>query len=123
MAILATSRRWLVTSLCAASGSSCCCQRLASMNSSSFASMGNFRISERYRLRPPSGDITASVFAAMDYPLKINRHRAVARGSRSTSGSPNHPHRIEVAVELDVGERSECPTSPVGYLDADGGVF
>src|SRR5438046_251614 len=69
MAILATRRRWLVTRRWAASGSSCSCQRLASMNSSSFASIGNLRISDRYRLRPPSGDITLRALAAIDYPL------------------------------------------------------
>src|SRR5258706_7893953 len=72
MAILATRRRWLVTSRCAASVSWCSCQRLASMNSSSLASIGNLRISDRYRLRPPSGDITASALAAMVHPLTLH---------------------------------------------------
>src|SRR5713101_5418079 len=48
MAILATRRRWLVTSRWAASGSSCSRHRLASMYSSSGASIGNLRISRRY---------------------------------------------------------------------------
>src|SRR5262245_48428533 len=54
MAILATRRRWLVTSLCAASRSSCSRQRLASMYSSCGSSIGNLRISERYRESPDS---------------------------------------------------------------------
>src|SRR5262245_64193239 len=62
MAILATRRRCEVTSLCAACVSPCSCQLLASMNSSSLASMGNLRISERYRCSPCSGD-SASVSA------------------------------------------------------------
>src|ERR1043166_3055568 len=49
MAILATRRRWLVTSWRAASESSCSRQRLASMYSCSGSRSGNFRISERYR--------------------------------------------------------------------------
>src|SRR5262249_11510236 len=56
MAILATSRKWLVTSLCAASRSPCSRQRLASMNSSCGSSIGNRRISSRYRVRPVSPD-------------------------------------------------------------------
>src|SRR5258706_352549 len=63
MAILATRRRWEVTRRWAAAGSSCSRQRLASMNSSSLASIGNLRISVRYRDRPPSGDITESAVA------------------------------------------------------------
>src|SRR5689334_16084303 len=55
MAILATRRKWLVTSLCAALLSPCSRQRLASMNSSCGSSRGNLRISWRYRLRLPSG--------------------------------------------------------------------
>ena len=47
MAILATRRKWEVTSLCAASRSPCSFQRLASMNSSSGCSIGNWRISCR----------------------------------------------------------------------------
>src|SRR3954471_23702121 len=54
MAILATSRRWLVTSWCAASRSSCSRQRLANMYSSCGSSIGNLRISARYLERPDS---------------------------------------------------------------------
>src|SRR3977135_2269417 len=56
MAILATKRRGLVTSRCAASGSSRSFQRLASMYSSSGSNIGNLRISWRYRVRFPSPD-------------------------------------------------------------------
>src|SRR6516162_7843028 len=47
MAILATRRKWLLTSLCAASWSPCSRQRLASMNSSCGSSIGTCRISSR----------------------------------------------------------------------------
>src|SRR5579863_3841474 len=56
MAILATSRKWLVTSRCAASRSPCSRQRFASMNSSCGSSIGNRLISSRYRVRPVSPD-------------------------------------------------------------------
>src|SRR5215207_1682574 len=51
MAILATRRRWLVTSLCAASRSPCSRQRLASRYSSCRSSIGNRWISTRYGVR------------------------------------------------------------------------
>src|SRR5260370_16594696 len=54
MGILATRRKWVVTRRWGASGSSCSRQRLASMYSSSGASIGNLRISRRYRPRFPS---------------------------------------------------------------------
>src|SRR5260370_27799594 len=52
--MLATRRRWLVTSRCAASEYSRSFQLLASMYSSSGSSIGNLRISWRYRVRFPS---------------------------------------------------------------------
>src|SRR6185312_4892291 len=55
MAIFATRRRWEVTSLCAASISSWSRHRLESESSSSGDSIGNLRISWRYRERLPSG--------------------------------------------------------------------
>src|SRR5579863_6978352 len=54
MAILATRRRWLVTSRRAASGSPCSFRRLANMNSSSGVRSGNLRISLKYRESPAS---------------------------------------------------------------------
>src|SRR4051794_8302471 len=54
MAILATRRKWEVTSLCAASRSPCSRQLLASMYSCCGSSIGNRRISSRYRDRPDS---------------------------------------------------------------------
>src|SRR5215475_11905587 len=54
MAILATKRKWLVTSLCAATRSPCSRQRLASIYSSCGSSIGNRRISSRYRDKPDS---------------------------------------------------------------------
>src|SRR3954466_7976167 len=105
MAILATRRRWLVTRRWAASGSSCSCQRLASMNSSSFASMGNLRISDRYRLRPPSGDMTLRALAAIDSPLFLD----VRAGAPSARNGPSAPLNLsdmyEVAVAEDPGGR------------------
>src|ERR1700744_3945376 len=56
MAILATRRRWDVTSWWAALVSPCSRQALASMNSCCGSRSGNLRISDRYRLRLPSGD-------------------------------------------------------------------
>src|SRR5689334_7444924 len=105
MAILATRRRWLVTSRCAASGSWCSCQRLASMNSSSLASIGNLRISDRYRLRPPSGDITASALAAMVLsPHFLSDVRADAFATRARPTAPsNRPDRYEVALFVGLG--------------------
>ena len=55
MAILATRRRWEVTSLWAASISWWSRQRWESASSSSAVSIGNLRISWRYRERLPSG--------------------------------------------------------------------
>src|SRR6516165_644175 len=66
MAILATSRRWLVTSRCAASGSSCSFQRFASMYSCSGSSIGNLRISCRYRVRFPSEEREGTERVAID---------------------------------------------------------
>src|SRR3954471_12116467 len=57
MAIFATRRRWEVTSLWAASISWLSRQRWASDSSSSGVSIGNLRISWRYRERLPSGAI------------------------------------------------------------------
>src|SRR5215831_10724818 len=118
MAILATRRRWLVTSWWAASVSPCSCQLLASMNSWSLASIGNLRISDRYRLRPPSGDMTASAFAAMVYPLsdpadvRVNR---VLRARLATCRPSNHLDRYEVAAQL--GRREEDdPKYPTAIL-------
>src|SRR4026207_1170136 len=65
MAILATSRRWEVTSRWAASRSPCSFQLLASMYSSSGCSMGNRRICWRYRLRPPSLEIVGNAERGM----------------------------------------------------------
>src|SRR5208282_5988917 len=63
--ILATSRKWLVTSLWAASLSPCSRQLLASMYSSWGSNIGNRRISSRYLVRPVSPDRTgkAAVWA------------------------------------------------------------
>src|ERR1700733_9127474 len=55
MAIFATRRKCEVTSLCAASISSLSRQRFERDSSSSGDSMGNLRISWRYRDRLPSG--------------------------------------------------------------------
>src|SRR5215212_2007385 len=63
MAILATSRRWLVTRRCAASRSPCSRQLLASMYSSCGSSIGNRRISSRYRERPDSAEIIGKAVA------------------------------------------------------------
>src|SRR4029077_17505655 len=63
MAILATRRRWLVTSLWAAARSPCSRQRLASIYSSCGSSMGNRWISARYRVRlesPTANDQAAT---------------------------------------------------------------
>src|SRR5829696_1521492 len=65
MAILATRRRCEVTSRCAASESPCSRQRLASMYSSLGSSIGNLRISSRYRDRPPSLASTGSAADAI----------------------------------------------------------
>src|SRR6516164_1606137 len=67
MAILATSRKWLVTSRCAASGSACSFQRLASMYSCSGSSIGNLRISWRYRVKFPSEETEGTERVAIDH--------------------------------------------------------
>src|SRR5215471_20727046 len=76
------------------------------MNSSSLASMGNLRISERYRLRPPSGDITASALAAaILYPLILfSDVRACAHSRRAEPTAPsNLSDRYEVAPIVGLG--------------------
>src|SRR5215218_6804821 len=87
MAILATRRRWEVTSLWAARSSPCSFQLLASWSSSSGVSIGNLRISCRYRERLPSGAIGRTdseaignifLLAGLDHP--------VTAGSLSGSG-------------------------------------
>src|SRR5437879_4704567 len=101
MAILATRRRWLVTRRWGAWGSSGSCQRLASMNSSSLASIGNLRISERYRLRPPSGDITARALAAMVFIPFSPGHSGRRACTRNPSAPLNHSDKYEVAAAED----------------------
>src|SRR6202790_5818164 len=86
MAILATSRRWLVTSLCAASRSSFSAQRLASMYSCWGSSIGNLRISARYRERP-------------DSPLRTG-NVAVRAISAPSSGSAPRQRRARQAAAL-----------------------
>ena len=94
MAILAASRRCEVTSLCAASRSPWSTHALASMNSSSGSSIGNFRISERYRLSPCSGDGAgrdAYVFAILsvliERPFKSPTTATGDRSARCPAGS------------------------------------
>src|SRR5262249_7143714 len=71
IAILATRRRWLVTSLCAASRSPCSRQLLASMYSSCGSNIGNRRISSKYRDRPVSADrIGKAAARAMVAPFR-----------------------------------------------------
>src|SRR5215218_3868645 len=86
MAILATSRRWLVTSRCAASRSPCSRQLLASIYSSCGSSIGNRRISSRYRARPDSavrtGKVAARAISALS-TLKPPAWRATCRRSPS----------------------------------------
>src|SRR6476660_7672264 len=65
MAIFATRRKCEVTRRWAASESSCSRQRLASMYSSCGWSMGNLRISSRYRDSPPSAAIIGSAEAIL----------------------------------------------------------
>src|ERR1700730_5486962 len=79
MAILATRRKWLVTSRWAASRSPYSRQFLASMYSSCGSSMGNRRISLIYRARPDSA-VRVGKAAAYDmtvppgYNPLIGRH-------------------------------------------------
>src|SRR3954468_16314817 len=103
MAIFATRRRWLVTRRWAAAGASCSCQALASMNSSSLASIGNLRISDRYRLRPPSGDITARALAAMVLSPQFLDVRAGAPARKFPSAPLNLLDMYEVAVVEGLG--------------------
>src|SRR5215471_21551191 len=71
MAILATRRRWLVTRRCAASRSPCSRQLLASIYSSCGSSIGNRRISSKYRDRPVSADrIGKAAARAMVAPFR-----------------------------------------------------
>ena len=67
IAAFATRRRWLVTSLAAASGSPCSLKRLASIYSSSGERIGNFLISARYRFSPssPAGAGITAFLSAM----------------------------------------------------------
>ena len=70
MAIFATNRKWLVTSLCAASTSSRSDHDFASMYSSSFSSIGNERMRDRYLDKFPSGvNAGISAFFVMCLPL------------------------------------------------------
>jgi hypothetical protein len=80
MAILATSRKWLVTSLCAELSSRCSRQRLASMNSSCGSSIGNRLISSKYRVRPVSPDKmgNAAVWAMMAFLHVARAYPAIA---------------------------------------------
>src|ERR1700722_13488643 len=76
MAILATSRKWLVTSPCAASRSPCSRQLLASMYSSCGSSIGNRLISSRFLGRPVSPDRTGKAAVwAMTAPFPCSRPR------------------------------------------------
>src|SRR6187455_2950654 len=92
MAILATRRRWLVTSLCAASRSPCSRQLLASMYSCCGSNIGNRRISSRYRDRPPSAVI---IGIAAERAIGSALHSSCPR----TAGGqmPNLPHRAGLA--------------------------
>src|SRR5581483_8112419 len=85
MAILATRRKWLVTSLCAASRSLCSRQRLASMNSSCGSSIGNRLISSRYRESPVSPDKmgSAAVWAILAPSLFVPPRCGGRMGRRS----------------------------------------
>src|ERR1700692_2133092 len=86
MAILATSRRWLVTRWCAASRSSCSRQRLANMYSCWGSSIGSLRISARYRESP-------------DSPLRTG-NVAVRAISAPSSGSGPRQRRARQAAAL-----------------------
>src|SRR3569833_893930 len=100
MAILATRRRCEGTSVCAAAGSSCCCQRLASMNSSSLVSIGNLRISVRYRDRKPSGVMTArEVVAIRQSPRGGAKAPGPIRDDEKKEVPPNQPQIWIVALE------------------------
>jgi hypothetical protein len=82
MAIFATSRRCDVTSLCAASTSLWSRQRLESESSSSAESMGNLRISWRYREKLPAGSTLiraeangSLLLSAPAYPTQDGKRR------------------------------------------------
>src|SRR5580704_18148313 len=87
IAILATRRRWLVTRRCAACGSSCSFQRLASMYSSSGSSIGNLRISCRYRVRLPSEE-TDGTERAIDGLYSVMGAGVLVGDITSAAGDP-----------------------------------
>ena len=60
MAIFATSRRWLVTSVCAACSSPWSAHRFANAYSSSAPNIGNLRIFCKYRAKLRSGEMLNS---------------------------------------------------------------
>src|SRR5919112_1556857 len=101
MAILATRRRWLVTSRCAASESSCSFQRFASMYSSSGSSIGNLRISWRYRVRLPSPEMDGTDSVAI---------RVVVLRSYRVSNNAN-PGRA-IPIELPDGDKADSAPAP-----------
>src|SRR5688572_9016527 len=82
MAMRVTRRRCEVTSLWAALLSACSCQRLASMNSSSGSSIGNLRISSRYRTSPPESAAIVGSFAIIS-PSNRRLHDGASCSNRS----------------------------------------
>src|SRR5215467_13681744 len=135
MAILATRRRWLVTSLWAATRSPCSRQRLASIYSSCGSSIGNRRISSRYRDRPDSAVMIGKVAAwAMTAPslMLCPRHRQAETPDRfhragwgrelyrsGTSGNLLRPRTI---MRDDHTHLSRAKTSMAASLHRDGEV-
>src|SRR5258708_16776104 len=77
MVFWAPGRGWLVTSLWAATRPPCARQRSASINSSCGSSIGNRRISSRYRPRPDSAVMIGNVAAwAMTAPSSCYAYEA-----------------------------------------------
>src|SRR5262245_13029430 len=125
MAILATSRKWLVTSLCAASRSPCSRQRFASMYSSSGSSIGNRRISSRYLVRPVSPERTGKAAVwAMTAPFPCSRPRfgggrcAVASAKPTARGAvdPDQSTRVRPTIEM-------CGINAFGIAEIPKGLF
>src|SRR5712671_6158887 len=103
MAILATRRRWLVTSRCAASRSPCSRQRLASIYSSCGSSIGNRRISSRYRPRPDSAVMIGKIADwAMTAPSSCSAPEIGRQRPQTASSSRSEP-------EIYVGPHPSLP--------------
>src|SRR4051795_11929447 len=114
MAILATRRRCEVTSLWAASESPCSRQRLASMNSSLGSSIGNLRISSRYRDRPPSLASTGSAADAILFSSIGSLKRRALGGDPPLAGRRTVPYIRFKLGQIEAARAWQSQSTPMG---------